>query len=90
MTSDAEKCRLIATFEQFDGDDDPPHYEWDLIATMRAARKLPDEISLVVDSKGCVWLVDGMGSISSTQTIINDPARAAFDCLSAYLKERKP
>ena len=86
--TDAEKCRLIAAFEGFDPIKGPPDYWRNLNATMRAARKLPDDYELIV---GCGGSADvyRKSNIFVSQFVRDDPARAAFEALSAYLESRK-
>lgn len=91
--SDAEKCKLIREFEGIYANDiltaDYPH---DLRATMRAARRLPDDAQLIVTSLAeSHVLCTGTVYYCSTETRQKgDIARAAFEALAAYLAKERP
>jgi hypothetical protein len=100
MMTDTEKCRMIATFEgikmgeiflpcstafykpvQLDKYGNTlPDYPHDLNATMRAARKLLPQVSFFVTAAGQAGFAD-IGRCKYD----DDPARAAFEALAAYL-----
>jgi hypothetical protein len=91
--ADRQKCRLIARFEglptaDIKSGDVTRDYPVDLRATMRAARKLPADYELIVGSGGSAD-VYRKSNIFVSQFVKADPARAAFEALSAYL-EAKP
>lgn len=64
-------------------------YAYDLNAMMRAARRLPDDIELVVHSGGFAVMEKQSGfQQNAVRHIIDDPARAAFEALASWLMER--
>lgn len=75
-----------------------PDYPHDLNATMRAARRLPEGVDLVVMSHGAAYIDESDDcSTGMTQSRIafldSDPARAAFECIyecvAAQRKEKQ-
>lgn len=95
MSDDAAKCRLIAKFEMPEMEwehPDPkylPDYPHDLNATMRAARRLPSPLMLVVNSVGGAHIAYGLTEVMKFSAgVKGDPARAAFEALAAYLENQ--
>lgn len=93
--SNDDKCRLIAEFERVgmglipqgavEGED-PPDYAHDLNATMRAARRLPDHASLIVEASfrgGEAWINDMGGE--GKHIANHAPAQAACDALAEWI-----
>ncbi len=93
---DADKCQMMAEWEGLCGcpqlgkitaslpcyvhdHNKYPDYPHDLNATMRAARKMPenDRVVIIDALEHDLYLNEG------------DPARAAFEALSAWLMEQK-
>ena len=98
--NDTDRRKLIATFEGVDPtlyerikDDfgSPFHYDTDLNATMRAARKLPKLLYLWASADGGAEIRYGVTEVMKySQWCKDDPARAAFLALSAHLENTKP
>lgn len=96
MSTVEEKCKMIAEWEGLEhvhhGTFHAPDYAHDLNATMRAARRLPlgavvFELSLGInEDEVCMAEITTRAGELVVHEESTDPARAAFECLAAYLE----